>query len=376
MHRSCTTAPACSPERAQRTCAAPRRRAVSSGAGPRGRRRGDHHQHERLGRGIRDGDLRTSGNQHGPPLLEPLTLAIHHEDGLAGDDREDRVRLVVGDGAEGLVPVQAGHLSPQAAGFEERLARRAIGVEPDRVTQVTSLHERKPTVAHERRQRHSGLQEGRPVPFALSGTLSPGLLPGLRPPGFLHSGSGGGASVPTFETSTSAPADVAADLLIVPFFRGREAGPGFADVARALGIDLVAVLEENHVLGKVGESFTMPTFGRIPASNVMLLGLGPKSAAGPAEIRRATLKVGRRAGQSRVVATTVHRVGRSTEESSRALAEGLTLGAYKFDRYKERPIDEDSKERPALKRVVALGGRDQAAVQAGLRRGQIYGESA
>jgi leucyl aminopeptidase len=182
--------------------------------------------------------------------------------------------------------------------------------------------------------------------------------------------------VPTFETSTASPADVAADLLIVPFFRGREAGPGFADVARALDIDLVSVLEQNHVLGKVGESFTVPTFGRIPASNVLLVGLGPKAEAGPAQIRRAALKVGRRAAQSKVVATTLHRVGRSADESSRALAEGLTLGGYRFDRYKERPIDEEAKERPALKRVVALGGRDQATVRKGLQRGAIYGESA
>ena len=182
--------------------------------------------------------------------------------------------------------------------------------------------------------------------------------------------------MPTYEASTASPADVAADLLIVPFFRGREPGPGFAEVARALGIDLVAVLEENHVSGKVGDAFTLSALGRIPASPVLLVGLGPKAEAGQTEIRRAALKAGRRAAQSAVVATTLHRVGRSGEESARALAEGLSLGAYRFDRYKERPIDEDSKERPALKRVVALGGRDPAAVRAGLLRGKIYGESA
>jgi leucyl aminopeptidase len=182
--------------------------------------------------------------------------------------------------------------------------------------------------------------------------------------------------VPTFEASSASVAEVSADLLIIPFFRGREPGPGFADAAKALGLDLAGVLEQNHVIGKVGDSFTLPTFGRIKAANVMLVGLGPKDKAGHNEIRRAALKVGRRAGQSGVVATTLHRVGRSGEESARALAEGLTLGAYRFDRYKERPIDEEAKERPALKRVVALGGRDQNAVARGLRRGQIYGESA
>src|SRR5262249_62361849 len=105
-------------------------------------------------------------------------------------------------------------------------------------------------------------------------------------------------AVPTFEASPESVADVSADLLIIPFFRGREPGPGFADAAKALGLDLAQVLEQNHVTGKVGDSFTLPTFGRIKAANVMLLGLGPKDEAGQNEVRRAALEVRRRAARS------------------------------------------------------------------------------
>jgi leucyl aminopeptidase len=180
----------------------------------------------------------------------------------------------------------------------------------------------------------------------------------------------------TFEASSGSPTDVAAELLIVPFFSDRVPGPGFQEVAKALGADLVDTLAENHVTGRVGESLLVPTLGRLKATTVLLLGLGPKGDAGTREIRNALLKVGRRASQSKTVATTVHQVGRSAGESACAVAEGITLGGYRFDRYKERPIDEDSKERSALKRLVAVGGRDEAEIEAGMKRGRILAESA
>ena len=74
----------------------------------------------------------------------------------------------------------------------------------------------------------------------------------------------------TFEASSGPPADVAADLLIVPFFSDRVPGPGFAEVAKALGADLAATLAENHVGGRVGESLLVPTLGRLKATTVLL----------------------------------------------------------------------------------------------------------
>src|SRR5262249_4893998 len=59
-----------------------------------------------------------------------------------------------------------------------------------------------------------------------------------------------------------------------------------------------------------------------------------------------------------------------------AMAEGITLGAYSFTKYKQRPIDEDSGKASELKRVVALaegsskGG--QRSVKAALKRGQTF----
>jgi len=182
--------------------------------------------------------------------------------------------------------------------------------------------------------------------------------------------------VPSFAVSPASPVAVSADLVLLPFHEGRVAGPGVPEVQEALGGDLMAVLKEHRVTGKVGDSFTLPTFGRLKAGSVMLVGLGPKEEAGSTAVRKAALKVSGRLAKFATVATTLHQVGDDPGESAHALAEGVTLGAYRFDRYKERPIDEASREPRRLKRVLVLGGDDRKASRAGLKRGSVYAEAA
>jgi leucyl aminopeptidase len=181
--------------------------------------------------------------------------------------------------------------------------------------------------------------------------------------------------VPTFELSSAPPETVSADLLILPFYQGRVAGPGFDAVQKALGADLAATLAEHRVEGKVGDSLTVPTLGHLPSKAVLLVGVGPKDGAGAVAVRKAAMRVGRAASKFKTVATTLHQVGRDAEESAHAFAEGLLLGSYRFDRYKERPIDDASKQKPALERVLVLGRGDQKATRAGLKRGQVYADA-
>ena len=183
--------------------------------------------------------------------------------------------------------------------------------------------------------------------------------------------------MPTFDLSSTAPAKVSADLLILPFFEGRKPGPGMAEVGKALGADFAEILEENQARGKLGESMTVPTLGRIKARTVLLVGLGPQAEAGPTAIRRATQRVASRAARYATVASTLPQVGDDRAEAAQAFAEGITLGAYRFDRYKERPIDERSKEKSRLKKVISLGSGGRGnGVKEGLRRGQVVAEAA
>jgi leucyl aminopeptidase len=179
--------------------------------------------------------------------------------------------------------------------------------------------------------------------------------------------------VPTFDVSSASPAAIAADLLVLPVFQGRDGGPGVDEVSAALGTDLGSVMEDHGFQGKLGELFTLPTLGNIKAKAIMLAGLGAKGEAGPGEFRRAAMKVGRSASRFAMVAATLPEVG-EVEEAAQAFAEGIVLGSYRFDRYKQQPIDDASKRKPKLKKVVALSG-DAKAVKAGLKRGQIYADA-
>ena len=182
----------------------------------------------------------------------------------------------------------------------------------------------------------------------------------------------------TLEVSSGSPTEVAADLLIIPFFQGREPGPGVEAVQEALGADLMAVLADHRVLGKVGASFNVPSLGRLRAKAVLLVGVGPRAEADARAVRRAALRIGGSAARFTTVASTLPQVGPSVSEAGHAFAEGLTLGAYRFDRYKRKPIDDASKEKPKLSKVIALAAsdRDRAPLREAVRRGQIYAEAA
>jgi leucyl aminopeptidase len=69
-------------------------------------------------------------------------------------------------------------------------------------------------------------------------------------------------------------------------------------------------------------------------------------------------------------------VGGTPQDSAHAFAEGTALGAYRFDRYKERPIDSASQDKPKLTRIVALTDGRRATAQSGFTRGQVYAEAA
>jgi leucyl aminopeptidase len=182
--------------------------------------------------------------------------------------------------------------------------------------------------------------------------------------------------VPTFEVLSASPADVNADLLVLPVFQGRQPGPGVKEVQKALGADLMATLADHRVQGRVGDVFLFPTLGGIKAKAILLVGVGKKEEAGADAVRRGAMKAGRSGSKFTTVASTLHQVCRDVEDGAHAFAEGIVLGSYRFDLYKERPIDEASQQKPQLKKVIALTDGDRQPVKSALRRGQVYGEAA
>jgi leucyl aminopeptidase len=180
--------------------------------------------------------------------------------------------------------------------------------------------------------------------------------------------------MPKFQLSTASPADVTADLLILPVYQGPQAGPGVKEVAAALKADLLEIYRDTRFRGKVGEAVSVPTLGKLPARTVLLVGLGPKETATADSVRRAIGRVAGRAARFRTVATTLAQAGGDTAQAAEAAVEGLLLGSYRFDRYKTQNGD-DSPPKAVLAQVTLLVAADDRGARDGMRRAEVVSES-
>jgi leucyl aminopeptidase len=184
-----------------------------------------------------------------------------------------------------------------------------------------------------------------------------------------------------FEARNEPVTQVQADLLVVPCFAGPgsapEPGPGAAEVAAALGVDVATALGPQRFAGEIGGVFGTLTLDRLGSPSVLFVGLGPRDAAGPDAVRQAAMRAaGRMSAAARIAVVLPDPNHAGTDQAgtaqaaAEAFAEGLLLGAYRFDRYRHRPVTPGWGP-PVLEEVRLLtGGASVAAVNAGLRRGQ------
>ncbi|HXJ62137.1 MAG TPA: leucyl aminopeptidase [Actinomycetota bacterium] len=177
--------------------------------------------------------------------------------------------------------------------------------------------------------------------------------------------------MPEIGFATSSVAEVETAALILPVFEGPEAGPGVDEAGKALGVDLVATLRDNALRGRLGETLSVPTLGRLHARTVVLVGLGKRGDVRPDTLRRAAGKVARVASRFESVATTLARAARPAPEAVQAVVEGLLLGSYRFDRFKSRSSDGDALEPAQLQHVTVLGVDEPEAAH----RAQVTSES-
>jgi leucyl aminopeptidase len=155
--------------------------------------------------------------------------------------------------------------------------------------------------------------------------------------------------VTTFSFTTDPAASVKAGVLILPVFEGGEAGPGVKDVG------LEHAFRDAALTGKKGDSLLVPKRNGdgFAADAVLLQGVGPKDEFDVVAMRRALGRAAQSVGRFRHAATThAQAVNGDAGESAEAAAEGLGLGAYRFDRYKSENGDD-----PLTKVTVIGGGR-------------------
>ncbi len=137
-------------------------------------------------------------------------------------------------------------------------------------------------------------------------------------------------------------------------------------VDAALGGGLASILEKEEFTAKRDQTVSLPTFGRIGAGRVYLVGLGPRNGFGDADARAFAARAARTANSEKgeVLALVLPE---GLEERMRYVGEGLTLGAYRFTKY----LTGDRKPKNELREVVvAIAGKVSAQAKKDLELGQ------
>ncbi|MEX2230338.1 MAG: leucyl aminopeptidase [Dehalococcoidia bacterium] len=171
-----------------------------------------------------------------------------------------------------------------------------------------------------------------------------------------------------------------ADAYVVSIAEGarRLAGQAAA-LDRALDGALTAQLTAGIAKGKNGEISIVATGGRLPARAVVLLGTGKRDEAETADRLRTRMANAARRLRTLDVGLVAIGSGEATaaldpEEAGRAIAEGLLLGLYRFDRHHTKAADRASGSVGDVTLVEPVA-RKVALLTDGVGVGQILAEA-
>jgi leucyl aminopeptidase len=145
------------------------------------------------------------------------------------------------------------------------------------------------------------------------------------------------------------PAAEAADLLIIGV--PEDYSSDLSDQLGAFGSELLAAAGDDFT-GKSGQKAVFPSFGRVAAARVGLVGLGKGDPTGLREAAGHAAATARSKGNTSLAIS----FGDLDTHQWNAVLEGLQEGSYVFDRYKAK----DSRK-SALATVTVLGESDSSA---------------
>ena len=172
------------------------------------------------------------------------------------------------------------------------------------------------------------------------------------------------------------------DLLVVNLFQGiTRPGGATGAVDKAMSGAISSLIEEKGFEGKLGEWLAFPTFGKIKAKNVAVMGLGKREAFGTDAVRKVGAHIIRAGREQRAgtIVTILHGAGiggMNPKAAAQALAEGALLGSYRFKDYKGAQSKKEPKRRePSRLIVMETDVVTLKAAEEGMGRGRILADA-
>ncbi|MGE0134010.1 MAG: leucyl aminopeptidase [Dehalococcoidia bacterium] len=168
------------------------------------------------------------------------------------------------------------------------------------------------------------------------------------------------------------------ETLVVEVAEGaaRLSGPA-AQVDATLDGAITAMLRDGLITGRAGEVTSVASLGRVPAKRVVVHGTGKPEARTVDGVRTRAGNLGRalRGLDAKSVAIGLQQTDDlDAEAAGRALAEGVLLGLYRFDRHHTRSEDRPRGSVDSIT-LVEGGARRLAAVERGVEAGVILAEA-
>lgn len=171
------------------------------------------------------------------------------------------------------------------------------------------------------------------------------------------------------------------DLLVVNEFEGiKKPGGATGAVDKALDGMLSKIAKEEGFTGKEEEIVLFPTFGKIPAKRVLLVGLGNKKDFSHETVRRAagrTIREAKRV-QAKKIVSILHGAGiggLKPREAACALVEGLLLSDYQFTKYKKEAVQKAKKTQIKEVLIPQLDNRSIKVIEQGITEGRFRAEA-
>jgi len=167
--------------------------------------------------------------------------------------------------------------------------------------------------------------------------------------------------------------------IVVNLFQGvREPGGATGAVDRALDGAISRLIEDGELLGKYGDLTLIHTLGRLPSPRVLVVGLGKPEEFTLDRVRDLAASSARYLRRLRVdsFATITHGAGIAgleAEACAQAIAEGIVLGLYTFQRHKKPEEDQREVQEAVL---VEFDAAKVEALRRGVERGRIPAEAA
>lgn len=164
-------------------------------------------------------------------------------------------------------------------------------------------------------------------------------------------------------------------LIVNLFEKVKTPGGATAAIDKALDGIISKLIKDGQIKGSLEETTVIPTFGKISADKIVVVGLGKKADFNLDRVRRVTAaacKTARAAGVGKA-ATILHGAGAGgfdPQAVAQAVAEGALLGLYKFDKYFNKSVDDKKTEFIEL----TLIERDKtliSKIKAGVKNGEI-----